>query len=510
MSFNTFNVYDLFERNAILFKERESLVFHDEMITFNMLWRKINSLATALQAKGLKRGDRIAILALNCPEFFIILGAAAGQGVIVVPINWRLSTNEIDYILRDTTPKFLFISPEYEDLTLSLLPAHGYLKEIIVLGENKNFIPFERFLEEKDFMCKTEVESDDPFLIIHTAAVTGKPIGAILTHANILSSNMQYMYLMGLSEKDVYLNTLPLFHIAGLTLAMAVFHAGGKNVVMTRFEPSKALNLIEKTRVTIFGSFSPMLSKMLECLSESNYDISSLRHIRGIENLESIRKFKEKCEAEFWTAYGQTETTGAVTICPYFERVGSVGKSSPVSKIKIADEYDQMVGENIEGEILVRGPLVFKGYWNEPEMTKHTLREGWHHTGDVGRMDEHGYLWFIKRKAEKELIKSGGENVYPKEVEEAIKKHPQIKEVAVIGVKDKEWGEAVKAICVLKTSETVTIQELIDFLGDKIAKYKRPKYIEYVDSLPKLKDGRLDKAKIKTLYGTLLQSFKTQ
>jgi long-chain acyl-CoA synthetase len=510
MSFNTFNIYDLFERNASLSPERESLVFHDETITFNMLWRKINRLAAALQAKGLKKGDRIAILALNCPEFFIILGAAAGQGVIVVPINWRLSTNEIDYILRDTTPKFLFISSEYEDLALSLLPAHRYLKEIIVLGENKSFIPFECFLEEKDFVDKTEVESDDPFLIIHTAAVTGKPLGAILTHTNILASNMQYMYLMGLSEKDVYLNTLPLFHMAGLTLAMAVFHAGGKNVVITRFDPSQTLNLIEKTRVTIIGSFPPMLSKILESLSESNYDISSLRHIRGIEDLESIRKFKKKSEAEFWTAYGQTETAGAVTICPYFERVGSVGKSSPISKIKIVDEYDQMVGMNIEGEILVRGPLVFKGYWNEPEMTKHTLREGWHHTGDVGRMDEQGYLWFIKRKAEKELIKSGGENVYPKEVEETIKKHPQIKEVAVIGVKDKEWGEAVKAICVLKTPETVTIQELIDFLADKIAKFKRPKYIEYVDSLPTLKDGRLDKEKIKTLYGNPhLRSFKT-
>jgi long-chain acyl-CoA synthetase len=309
------------------------------------------------------------------------------------------------------------------------------------------------------------------------------------------------MYLMGLSEKDVYLNTLPLFHMAGLTLAMGVFHVGGKNVVITRFDSSQTLNLIEKTRVTIIGSFPPILSKILESLVESNYDISSLRHIRGIEDLETIRKFKEKSRAEFWTAYGQTETAGAVTICPYFERVGSVGKSSPISKIKIVDEYDQTVGPNIEGEILVRGPLVFKGYWNEPEMTKHTLREGWHHTGDVGHLDDQGYLWFIKRKAEKELIKSGGENVYPKEVEEAIKKHPNIKEVAVIGIKDKEWGEAVKAICVLRAPETVTTQELIDFLADKIAKYKRPKYIEYVDALPTLKDGRLDREKIKTLYG---------
>jgi len=289
--------------------------------------------------------------------------------------------------------------------------------------------------------------------------------------------------------------------MAGFTLAMAVLHAGGKNVVVTRFDPSQTLDLIQKAKVTMIGCFPPMLSKLLEFMAEANYDLSSLRHIRGIEDLETIRQFKEKCGAEFWTAYGQTETAGAVTICPYFERLGSVGKSSPISKIGIVDEYGCPVGPNTEGEILVRGPLVFKGYWNETEITKHTLREGWHHTGDVGRMDEQGYLWFIKRKAEKELIKSGGENVYPKEVEEMIKGHPQVKEVAVIGVTDKDWGEAVKAICVLKSPETVTAQELIDFLADKIAKYKRPKYIEYVDSLPTLKDGRLDRERIKALFG---------
>lgn len=503
MAVNTFNLYDLFERNAKVFPERESIAFHDESTTFKSVWLKINNLAGTLSAKGTRKGDRIAVLAHNHPEFFTILGAAAQIGAIVVPINWRLSVKEIDYILSDTTPKFLFIGSNFGELILSLLPSHGYLKEIIVFEESKSFIPFKRFLEEKESGNGINVEGDDPVLIVHTAAVTGKPLGALLTHTNILSSNMQYMYLMGLSEKDVYLNTLPLFHMAGFTLAMAVLHAGGKNVVATRFDPSWTLDLIQKAKVTMIGCFPPMLSKLLESMAEINYDLSSLRHIRGIEDLETIRRFQEKCGAEFWTAYGQTETAGAVTVCPYFEQLGSVGKSSPISKINIVDEYGYPVGPNTEGEIIVRGPLVFKGYWNETEITKHTLREGWHHTGDVGRMDERGYLWFIKRKAEKELIKSGGENVYPKEVEEMIKGHPQVKEVAVIGVRDKEWGEAVKAVCVLKSPETVTTQELSDFLGDKIAKYKRPKYIEYVDSLPTLKDGRLDRERIKTLFGNL-------
>ena len=503
MSVYTFNLYDLFERNSTIFPDREALVFHGEITTFKALRLKINNLAGTFKAKGLKRGDRIAILALNCPEFFVIFGAAARLGAIVVPINWRLSANEIDYILHDTTPTLLFISPDYQELILSLLPNQGYLKEIIVLAETgrQDFIPFTEFLKEKEFEDETEVEDDDPFLIVHTAAVTGKPLGAVLTHDNILASNMQYMYLMSLNEEDVYLNTLPLFHLAGLTLAMAVLHAGGKNVIIPRFDPHDTLNAIKEKRVTILGSFPPILTKLLEAMVEADYDISSLRHIRGIEDKKTIYQFKEKSESKFWSAYGQTETAGAIAICPYFERPGSAGKISPISRIKIVDEYDQPVGTNIPGEIVVRGPLVFQGYWNETEITRQTLKGAWHHTGDVGRMDEQGYLWFIKRKAEKELIKSGGENIYPKEVEEVIMRHPQVKEVGVIGVKDKEWGEAVKAICILRTPEAVTAQELIDFLVDKIAKYKRPKYVKFVDSLPTLKDGRLDKEKIKTLYG---------
>lgn len=503
MSINTFNLYDLFERNVTIFPEREALVFHDESTTFKSLLVKINNLAGTFKAEDLKKGDRIAILALNRPEFFVIFGAAARLGAILVPINWRLSAREIDYILHDTTPTLMFISPDYQEVVLSLLPNHGYIKKIIVLAETgkEDFIPFNQFLREREFEDETEVECNDPFLIVHTAAVTGQPLGAVLTHSNMLASDMQYMYLMRLSEKDVYLNTLPLFHMAGLTLAMAVLHAGGKNVIIPRFDPQDTLKAIEEKQVTIMGSFPPILNKLLEAMSETDYDISSLRHIRGIEDQKTIYQFKERSGAEFWAAYGQTETAGAVTICPYFERPGSAGKSSPISKIEIVDEYDQPVGPSIPGEIVIRGPLVFQGYWNETEITRQTLRGGWHHTGDIGRIDEQGYLWFIKRKAEKELIKSGGENVYPREVEEVIRRHPQVDEVAVIGVKDKDWGEAVKAVCILRKPEAVTTSELIYFLVGKIAKYKRPKHVEFVDSLPTLKDGRLDREKIKTLYG---------
>ncbi|MCK4830255.1 AMP-binding protein, partial [bacterium] len=188
----------------------------------------------------------------------------ARLGAIVVPINWRLSEKEIDYILHDMTPTQLFISPDYQQLVLSLLPNHTYLKEVVLLGETGKgrFVPFCQFLKENEFEDETEVEGDEPLLIIHTAAVTGKPLGAVLTHTNIIASNMQYMYLMSLSEKDVYLNTLPLFHMAGITLALSILHAGGKNVIIPRFESHNTLNAIEEKRVTIMGSFPPILSQL--------------------------------------------------------------------------------------------------------------------------------------------------------------------------------------------------------------------------------------------------------
>ena len=357
MSINTFNLYDLFERNATIFPEREALVFHDESTTFKSLLVKINNLAGTFKAKDLKKGDRIAILALNRLEFFVIFGAAARLGAILVPINWRLSAREIDYILHDTTPTLMFISPDYQEVVLSLLAKHGYIKEVVLLAEpgRGDIVPFAEFVKEKEYADKTEVEDDDPFLIVHTAAITGQPLGAVLTHSNILASNMQYMYLMNLSEENIYLNTLHLFHMAGLTLAMAVLHAGGKNVVIPRFDPQDTLKAIEEKQVTIMGSFPPILSQLLEAMAESDYDISSLRHIRGIEDKETIYQFKEKSKAEFWAAYGQTETAGAVAICPYFERIGSAGKCSPISRIRIVDEYDRPVEPNVQGEIVIRG-----------------------------------------------------------------------------------------------------------------------------------------------------------
>jgi long-chain acyl-CoA synthetase len=192
---------------------------------------------------------------------------------------------------------------------------------------------------------------------------------------------------------------------------------------------------------------------------------------------------------------------GLTSLCPNVERPGSAGKPGPLVDLKIVDDVDREVPPGQVGEIVVRGPLVFQGYWKEEELTKYTFREGWHHTGDRGRLDEDGYLWFAGRKAEKELIKPGGENVYPVEVEKVILEHPGVHEVSVIGVLDPKFWEGIKAVCVLKGKVKVTEQELIDFVGGRIARYKKPGYVTFVDSLPKKEDGSIDRDKVKALYG---------
>ena len=217
--------------------------------------------------------------------------------------------------------------------------------------------------------------------------------------------------------------------------------------------------------------------------------------------LETIRRLEKETGARFWSSYGQTETSGLVSIARYSERPGSAGRPGFVADVGIMDESGRQLGPGTPGEIVVRGPLVFRGYWKMDKDNAYTFRGGWHHTGDMGHFDEDGYLWYSGRLPEKELIKPGGENVYPTEVEESILTHPSIKEVSVIGVRDARWGEAIKAVCVLRSSASLAPSELIEFVGSRIARFKKPQYVVFVPELPKRDDGSIDRAKVKVCYG---------
>lgn len=502
MMLRSFTIYNIFKRDGKLFKNQVALQADGQKITYGELFDQTNAVAGWLKSKGIKKGDRIGVLAKNHAHFFPLMGAAASSGAILVPINFRLSSDEVKYNLTNTEPVMIVVDPDYEKPIDELRPSCPFLKEFVTFGEGREgYTPFTSLLQSEPAE-PSEVGGDDPYVIIHTAAVLGKPRGAVLSHHNLIALTMQNIAIMGLTRDDSYLNILPLFHIAGLFGALVIMHVGGRNVMMSKFDPKAAGRMIDQERITMIGDFPPILLQLLDEQAKGECTLSTLKHVFGIDLQETIKRYENLGHGQFWLVYGQTETMGLTSVCSNLEKAGCAGKPGPLADIKIVDEFDKEVETGKVGEIVVRGPLVFLGYWGEEELTRHTFREGWHHTGDAGRLDEEGYLWFAGRKAEKELIKPGGENVYPVEVEKAILEHPDVAEVSVIGVPDPKFGEGIKAVCVLKPGAKLSAQELIDFVGGRIARYKKPGYVEFVESLPKREDGSIDRPKVKELYGT--------
>lgn len=502
MGIYDFTIYSIIERNARIYADQIGWVSENEKITHLQFSKTVNRVSNGLLKAGIEKGDRIGVLAHNSMAYFYLYGAAAKIGAIMLPINFRLSPEEIEYIITDGAPKILFVGSEYLDTMTSIKSKLGNVQSLYTMAEEmEDFAPFHSLLENNELAYPCEVKSENSFVIIHTAAVSGKPRGAVLSHRGLVSANLQSMYAWQLTSDDCHLCMLPLFHVAALGTSFNVMHAGGKNVVMPRFDPDRALKHIHDDRVTIFIEFPPMLETLFDRNKELNCELNSLRIVGGLDQPETVKKFEELTGGTFWIAYGQSEVSGLVTYAPYFEKPGSAGLPGFMAEVKIVDEYGNFLDHGKNGEIVVRGPMVFNGYWNLEKDTAHTFRNGWHHTGDQGHFDSDGYLWYSGRMPEKELIKPGGENVYPVEVEKAILSHPYVKEVCVIGVPDTQWGEAIKAVCVLKQGETLGEAELIEFVASKIARYKKPKYLDFATQLPRTNDGLIDRKEVKATFG---------
>ncbi len=502
MGLYDFSVYDIMKRNAAIHGDAVALISGEERLTHRQFLEKVDRLACGLANTGVNKGDRVAILAQNSLEYMYLYGASAKLGAVMLLINWRLTPNEIELVIADGSPKVMFVGSDFQEMAAPLVSKFDSIERSYSMGTAAgDFAAFHDLLENSGDDPDVDVSSHDAFAIIPTAAVAGKPRGAVLSHGNMTAANLQFIAAWQLTARDCTLAMLPLFHIAGMGFSLAVMHAGGTNVILTRFDPDQALRHIDEDKVTMFAEFPPMLSTMLDRNKELNRDLSSLRVAGGMEAPDMVKRFEEETGAVFWTAFGQSETTGLVTLAPYFERQGSAGLPCLMSDVRIVDEHGEFVETGKTGEIVVRGPLVFKGYWNLEQDTEYTFRDGWHHTGDKGRLDEDGYLFYAGRMPEKELIKPGGENVYPAEVEKVILEHPQVEEVSVIGIPDDKWGEAIKAVCVLKSGESLPEAELIEFVASKIARFKKPKHVVFVSDLPKTGDGSIDRAEVKAKHG---------
>lgn len=468
---------ELFEYNAKIHANREAIFFENHVHTHAEIFLALQVQAAALAEAGIKRGDRVLLLSGNRPEVLILLGAVAWLGAILVPLNLRLSPTEMAQQAKDASARLVIVDEACSQiwsaawplglpdvLHLSLAPSLG--GNLICVGEPQNF------------KVARQDEASLAVLMLYTAAVEGHARGAVLSQAQLIASASQTGAVWSLTVQDRWLGVLPLFHAAGIGLALTVLYSGGACVLMPRFDPSAAVSAIETNGVTVCATFAPMLGAILDAAEThlTEKPLVSLRICMGLEPPGVIDRLKNLCaNAIFWSAYGQAEVSSMVCLGNQAERPGAAGLPIQPTQVRIQNLAGCPVDLGIDGEIAVKGPTVFLGYWDVEKQQPFKPTDPWHRTGDMGRIDKDGWLWFTGRAAHKQLIKTGGENVYPAEVEQVLLDHPAIQEAFVFGHPDEKWGESVHAVCALKKGLSVTSDELMSFVLGRIARYKCPK-----------------------------------
>ena len=503
MAVHGFTLYDMIVRGASLYGDAPAVIQDERTLSFRDYHRRVDALAGGLAGLGIGHGDRVCILAQNDAAYLELYGACARQGIVAYPINWRLTGLEVERVVERAAPKMIVADASTLGVVAgwpAALPSVGHWYQ---LGGSAGagFTPFAALYRE-DAPAPAVVEPHDAFAAISTAAVDVVPRGAVLTHANVIAANLVAAAGFGLTPADRYLLALPLFHVTALGTALAHMHAGGASVVVARYDAEEAVRLIDRHRVTHVSDFPPVLSTLLDAAEKLGSRLPSLRDVAGLDAPATIQRLHESTGATFWTGFGQSETTGFVSLQRVRDRPGAAGRPVAIAGIGLVDDDDREVPVETPGEIVVRGPLVFQGYFGQPDVTARTLRNGWHHTGDVGRLDAGGYLHYIGRKPEKELIKPGGENVYPVEVERVIMQMEGVSGVCVYGVPDVRWGEAVKAVVEVAPAGRYTAQQVADHVGSTIARFKRPHVVVFADALPRTAAGTVDRAAVKTRWGT--------
>jgi acyl-CoA synthetase (AMP-forming)/AMP-acid ligase II len=503
MSVQAFTVYDMIERGAATSGGQPAVIAGDRPVSFRELRERVDALAAGLAGLRIGKGERLCILAQNDLAYLELYGACARQGIVAYPINWRLTAPEVERVLQRAAPTMMVVDAAALAVAGSWPAEKRAIAHWYQLGESAapGYTPLAS-LHHGSPPPRPDVGGDDPFAVISTAAVDVIPRGAVLTHANVIAASLTAVACYGCTPADRYLLALPLFHITALGGWLTHLLAGGASVLVARYDAEEAVRLIDRHRVTHVSDFPPVLTTLLDAAEKLGSRLPSLRYVSGLDAPATIQRLHETTSAKFWTGFGQSETSGFVTIQPVTDRPGAAGKPVPICRVKVVDDYDRDVPAGTAGEIVVRGPAVFQGYYDQPDVTAYTLRDGWHHTGDVGRFDEDGYLHYVRRKPEKELIKPGGENVYPAEVESVIVQMDGVSGACVYGIPDPRWGEAIKAVVEVKTAARYTPQQVSDFVGARIARFKRPSAVAFTEALPRTADGAVDREAVKTRWGT--------
>jgi long-chain acyl-CoA synthetase len=500
-------------RNARLFSEKTALSCAGQTLTYKGLLDRVSGLSRGLAALGLKKGDRIAFLGHNSlasVEFHI--GVSMG-GMVAVPLNFRLAAKELKFILNDCSCEALIYATPFMQTVEELRKEVGARKRFISLaGPGENDMGYEDLVSGVGRGPMLHPEEDDPASILYTSGTTGFPKGAVLSHRNMLAAMRGNVIEQEIVPENKFLSVGPLFHVAPLQILLSFLYRGCSCVILRQFDPKAVLETIQNERITNVFLVPAMLKALLDFPDFARYDLSSLSTVTygGAPTPKELLYGALKTFGPVLIqVYGSTET-GLTTLLnknDHMTKDGAgerkyahtCGKQIVEFMVRTIDENGADTAPGEAGEILVKGGSVMQGYWGKPEETQKALVDGWFHTGDIGTFDETRFLTILDRK--KDVIISGGENIYPAEIESFISTLPQVSEAAVIGVPDEKWGETVKAVIVLKEGETLSAEELIDACKRNLASYKKPTSVDFIGELPKNSTGKILKRVLRERYG---------
>jgi fatty-acyl-CoA synthase len=500
------NVGDWIGKWSSLQPEKTALFFEDCPLTYGELNRRVNQLCHLLLGMGIRKGDRVSVLLYNCNQYIEIFFGLAKIGAIMVPLNWRLVGPDLEFIVKDSGSQMLIFDAAFGEIIDSIrsnvdICQASYLS--VGSPHSAGAANYEEAIQNNpcnEPPVNSSVGGEDPHIIMYTSGTTGIPKGVVLSHRktffNVLNANI----FNDITSKDIMIVCRPMFHSGGLLVDSApILYRGGTLIMKRRFQPHDILESVQKHHVTLLELPASVYQFVLQQCDLSKYNLSSVRvYFTGGERVpEAMLREYNRRGIIISQIFGLTEASTITFLSPEdaISKMGSVGLPVFHGEVRIVNKAGNDVRPGEVGRVIIKGPTLMSGFWNRPDLASETIRDGWLHTGDLAKMDEEGYFYIVDR--ESDMYISGGENVYPAEIEKVILTHPKVSDVGIVGVPDPKWGEVGKAFIVLRQGERMMEKEVFEFLQGKVAKYKIPKYVEFVHELPKTASGKIQKFLLK-------------
>jgi len=506
-------VAEMWARNARRYPDRLALVCEGTRRTYGEIYTRAKMLGAALHGVGVGRQDRVALMAMNCPEWMDFYAACEVSGYVAATVNFRLAAPEVEYTVKDAAPRVLIFEARYSGLIAQIRAQLTSVEHFVCIGGAPDWaLEFETLLASgSEEGAPLIPEPEDYVRLVYTSGTTGKPKGAIKTQRAEVKVARKIASIMDMTGGTSTLLMMPMFHVGAQLEQIGQHWAGGTVILQRTFDTAAVLDAIQDEKIQIVHMAPTMVQRILEEQDVSQWDLSSLETFCYAAAPMPVTVLEEavgKFGPIFCDIYGSTEIGPITTLYKHLhvlkgteeetKRLASVGQSVPGSEIKVLDAECCECPLGQPGEVFIRSDSMFSGYWNNTAATVEVFRGGWYASGDVGYLDERDYLYLVDRT--KDMIISGGENIYCREVEEALMLHPEVRDVAVIGVPDEKWGETVKAVAIREGGSTLSETVLIAFCREQIARYKAPKTVAFVEDLPRLPSGKISKTTLREIY----------